>query len=338
MSEDMERICPIKRETLYCKVSPDIVQTVRWQEKGESMSTVLIRAACFIMIIVFGYGLKRMGIFGMKDLPVFSKLVIKITLPAAIVFNFSKISMTASMLSIVAVGLLCSGFFAVVGYGLFFKGSREEKAFGLINASGYNIGCFTMPFVQSFLGAAGVAAASLFDAGNAMVCTGGSYAIAVSVSGKGTAKGPGQVVKQLFMSVPFDCYVIMTVLALLKIKLPGVCIQLAETIGNANSFLSLFMIGIGLEIHMSKEQAASVCKIIGTRFMISIVLALFFYRCAPFGDEIRRTLAILMFAPVSSLGVPYTSMIDGDINLASDVNSISILVGIAGLILAILIF
>ena len=92
-----------------------------WQEKGErgergeSMSTVLIRAACFIMIIVFGYGLEKAGIFGMKDLPVFSRLVIKITLPAAIVFNFSKISMTASMLSIVAVGLLCSGFFAVVG-------------------------------------------------------------------------------------------------------------------------------------------------------------------------------------------------------------------------------
>ena len=31
-------------------------------------------------------------------------------------------------------------------------------------------------------------------------------------------------------------------------------------------------------------------------------------------------------------------MIDGDVNLASDVNSISILVGIVGLILAILIF
>lgn len=302
------------------------------------MSTVLMRAACFIMIIALGYGLKAWGIFSMEDLPVFSKLVIKITLPAAIVFNFSKISMTVSMLSIVAIGLFCSGLFVAVGYGLFLKGTRAEKAFGLINASGYNIGCFTMPFVQSFLGAAGVAATSLFDAGNAMVCTGGSYAIAVSVSGKGTAKGPKQIVKQLFMSIPFDCYVVMTILALLEIQLPALCLQLAETMGNANSFLSLLMIGIGLEIHMSKEQAAAVCKIIGTRFFISLALALFFYRFAPFGDEIRRTLAILMFAPVSSLGVPYTSMIDGDVNLASDVNSISILVGIVSLTVAILVF
>lgn len=290
------------------------------------------------MIIVLGYLLKHIGILHIEDLPVFSRLVIKITLPAAIIYNFSKISMDVSMLALVAVGFVCSGLYMGVGYLLFMKGSREEKAFGLLNASGYNIGCFTMPFVQSFLGPAGVAATSLFDTGNAMICTGTSYTVAVSVSGKGKKSGAVRMVRQLFSSIPFDCYILMTILTMFQIRLPSLAVQFAETIGNANSFLALIMIGLGLEIHITNKQVSAVVKIVGTRLGISLALALVLYYFAPFGAEIRRTLAILMFAPVSSLGVPYTSMIDGDVNLASALNSVSIITGIVCLTAAIFVF
>lgn len=302
------------------------------------MELVLTKAAGFIFIIVLGYLLKRIGVLRLEDLPVFSRLVIKITLPAAIIYNFSKISMEVSMLAIVAVGFVCSGLYMGIGYLLFLRGSRQEKAFGLLNASGYNIGCFTMPFVQSFLGPAGVAATSLFDTGNAMICTGTSYTVAVSVSGKGKKRSPAGMVRQLFSSVPFDCYIIMTLLTLFQIRLPQAAVQIAEIIGNANSFLALTMIGLGLELHVTGKQAFAVGKVVGTRFLISLILSLLFYRFAPFGPEIRRTLAILMFAPVSSLGVPYTSMIEGDVNLASALNSVSIITGIICLTAAILIF
>ena len=43
-----------------------------------------------------------------------------------------------------------------------------------------------------------------------------------------------------------------------------------------------------------------------------------------------------MFAPVASLCVAYTSMIEGDVNLASAVNSVSILTAIVSLTAAVL--
>ena len=43
--------------------------------------------------------------------------------------------MDVSMLVIVLIGFLCSGAYAVIGYGLFAKGTRDQKAFGLVNAS-----------------------------------------------------------------------------------------------------------------------------------------------------------------------------------------------------------
>lgn len=305
------------------------------------MSSVLLKAGCFFLIILMGYGLKKIGLLSQTDLPVFSKLVTKITLPAAIIHNFSQATMDISMLVIVLIGFLCSGLYAVIGYGLFAKGTRDQKAFGLVNASGYNIGCFTMPFVQGFLGAPGVACTSLFDTGNAVVCTGGSYAVAMSVAGKSGSGDKHQIrriVIQLLKSVPFDCYVIMTVLTMAGLRLPLFVNQVAETVGNANTFLSMMMIGLGLELHMTREQTGSVAKILGTRFAVSAVLAVLFYQFLPFSLEIRRTLAILMFGPVSALGVPYTSMLNGDVNLASAVNSASIILGIVSLTAAIIIF
>ena len=305
------------------------------------MSAVLLKAGCFFLIILMGYGLKKIGLLHQTDLPVFSKLVTKITLPAAIIHNFGQATMDVSMLVIVLIGFLCSGAYAVIGYGLFARGTREQKVFGLVNASGYNIGCFTMPFVQGFLGAPGVACTSLFDAGNAVVCTGGSYAVAMSVAGKGGNGDKHQIrriVVQLLKSVPFDCYVIMTALTMAGLRLPVFADQVAETVGNANTFLSMIMIGLGLELHMTREQTGSVAKILGTRFVISAVLAVLFYQFLPFSQEIRRTLAILMFGPVSALGVAYTSMLDGDINLASAVNSASIILGIVSLTAAIIVF
>ena len=254
------------------------------------MSAVLLKAGCFFLIILMGYGLKKIGLLHQTDLPVFSKLVTKITLPAAIIHNFGQATMDVSMLVIVLIGFLCSGAYAVIGYGLFARGTREQKAFGLVNASGYNIGCFTMPFVQGFLGAPGVACTSLFDTGNAVVCTGGSYAVAMSVAGKGGNGDKHQIrriVVQLLKSVPFDCYVIMTALTMAGLRLPVFADQVAETVGNANTFLSMIMIGLGLELHMTREQTGSVAKILGTRFMISAVLAVLFYQFLPFSQVIR---------------------------------------------------
>ena len=47
----------------------------------------------------------------------------------------------------------------------------------MLNFSGYNIGAFTLPFIQNFLGSFGVIAICMFDVGNSISCTGGSYAL-----------------------------------------------------------------------------------------------------------------------------------------------------------------
>ena len=53
------------------------------------MLDIIVRAGCFVAIIILGYFLKKVGVFKEQDFSVLSKVVMKITLPAAIVSSFS---------------------------------------------------------------------------------------------------------------------------------------------------------------------------------------------------------------------------------------------------------
>ena len=163
---------------------------------------VLAKAVAFILIIVMGYVLKKKGFFAAKDFYLISKIVVKITLPCAIIYNFSSISMEPSLLMLCAIGFGCNVLMVGLGYLISLRGSREEKAFAAVNSSGYNIGNFTLPFVQSFLGPAGFAACSLFDTGNAVMCTGLTYSVASAIQGKNGKVSVKSMVKTLFSSMP----------------------------------------------------------------------------------------------------------------------------------------
>lgn len=119
------------------------------------IGAVLIKAFAFVAIIAIGYGLKRIVFFHAQDFYLLSKINLKLTLPAAIIANFSKISMDVSMLIVCVIGIGCNAATMLVGYLISLGKDKSEKAFDMLNMSGYNIGSFTTPFVQNFLGPVG---------------------------------------------------------------------------------------------------------------------------------------------------------------------------------------
>lgn len=301
------------------------------------MTAVLTKAFAFVAIIAMGYILKRVGFFHAKDFYLISNIVIKITLPAAIVSNFSKITMDYSLLAMCLIGLLCNFVTIAVGYGINIRKPKKTRAFAMLNMSGYNIGNFTMPFVQSFLSPVGFAATSLFDAGNSIMCTGMTFTLAGMVVGEDEKPSLLGMTKKLFSSIPFDAYIVMTILSILKLQLPAVMISFADTAGGANAFLALLMLGIGFEIHMDREKIAQIVQILVMRYGIAVLMAVGFYFFAPFGLEVRQTLAIVSLGPVASIAPAFTGALNGDVEMASAVNSLSIIISIAAITAALII-
>ena len=291
------------------------------------MAEILMKAGSFIAIIILGYVLRRRGFFKEEDFYVLSRIVLKITLPAAIVTNFTGIDMKPSMLLMSLLGL--GGGIILTGMAFLISAGKngEEKAFNIINLTGYNIGNFTMPFAQSFLGPLGVVATSLFDSGNALVCLGGTYSVAVMAKGEKGKFSIMPIIKTLLSSVPFDAYLLMTVLSL-HLSLPAPMVSFTGIIANGNAFMAMLMLGVGFKMTLDKSRMGKIIQILFIRYSVSIALAAAFYFLLPFELEYRQALAILALSPIASAAPAFTGDLDGDIGLASAVNSISIVISI----------
>lgn len=292
------------------------------------MAEILMKAGSFIAIIILGYVLRRRGFFKEEDFYVLSRIVLKITLPAAIVTNFTGIDMKPSMLLMSLLGL--GGGIILTGMAFLISAGKtgEEKAFNIINLTGYNIGNFTMPFAQSFLGPLGVVATSLFDSGNALVCLGGTYSVAVMAKGEKGKFSIMPIIKTLLSSVPFDAYLLMTVLSLLHLSLPAPMVSFTGIIANGNAVMAMLMLGVGFKMTLDKSRMGKIIQILFIRYSVSIALAAAFYFLLPFELEYRQALAILALSPIASAAPAFTGDLDGDIGLASAVNSISIVISI----------
>lgn len=291
------------------------------------MGDLLIRAGCFVAIIVLGFVLRKVGFFKENAFEVLSKVVVKITLPAAIVKNFATSNMDVSMLSIAALGFGGSLLYIVVAYLTHLKKSKEQQAFAVLNLPGYNIGIFALPFVSSFLGPQGVVAACLMDVGNSCICLGGAYGVASSIKA-GAGFSLKRIGKALITSVPFLCYIVMLPVALLKLHVPAPVIELADIISGGNAFCAMLMIGVGFQLNADKAQLKYVAGMVGLRFGIGLLVAAAFYFLLPFSLEIRQALALLAVSPISSAVPGFTRELGEDTGLSSAINSVCIVVSI----------
>lgn len=291
------------------------------------MLEVLTRAGCFAAIICLGFLLKKFGLFKDSDFSVLSAIVLKITLPAAIITNFANKELDTSLLGLILLGVLCGSLY--IGFGFLFniRNNKDRRAFEILNLPGYNIGCFALPFVQSFLGPVGVIATCLFDIGNGFICLGTAFSIAVMVKDGGRFSLK-RVFRTLMKSVPFILYVVMPILCLLHVPIPQPITSLAGIIGNANAFMAMFMIGVGFKLAADKTQIGRIVKLLSIRFGLAFLLAIAIYFLLPFSMEIRKTIMLLVFSPIGAAVPAFTGEMRGDVGLSSAVNSLSIICSI----------
>lgn len=288
------------------------------------MVDVLIKAGCFIAIIILGYALKQIGIFKDSDFTVLSNVTLKITLPAAIISNFANKELDPSLFILTLLAFSCGCLYILLGFILNLGKSRDQRAFEMLNLPGYNIGCFALPFVQNFLGPLGVMSCCLFDIGNGFICLGGAFSIS-SVVKNGGKFTFGRIVRTLSKSIPFLCFLIMPVLCLLHIPIPKPITAFTDTISNANAFCAMLMLGVGFKVCAEKSQLGRIIHILSVRFSVAALLAACFYFLLPFAPEVRKTLVLLVFSPIGSAVPAFTGEMKSDIGLSSAINSISII-------------
>ena len=300
----------------------------------------MVKPLSYVLLIVLGYALKRAGFFGREDYRLMSRIMINITLPCTIVRAFSGFSRDPQMFLIVGISFVCSMLPPILMYLATPGVDTRLRAYRMINIGGYNIGCFSLPLIEAFFGGTGVVAACMFDVGNAVMMTGGAYALTstlLKTVGE-TRESARDILMKFLRSAPFDTYLIVFLLMALNVQLPEAVYTLAQPAANANAFIAMLMIGMMFEPAGDRTKLTEAARELAVRYAIAAVFALACYFLTPFSLIIRQTLVVLCFAPLSSLAPIYTDRCRSDTALASFTNSVSIAVSLVAMLALSMIF
>lgn len=292
------------------------------------MGEVLIKSLTFVLIIVIAYSLKKAKVLKKEDANVLATIIMNITLPCALLTSANGIELDTTILILIAIGILSNVVMMIIGFIASYHERPQLQASFMINTSGYNIGNFVLPFVQTFFPGLGVVYLCSFDIGNALMGLGITYAVADHVASGENHFDIQELLKKLFSSIPFDVYVLIFILAIFKLQVPSPFLSIASTIGAGNSFLAMLMIGLMLEIHISSTEAKNVFKVLGLRIGGTLLISLLTFFVLPLPLLAKEILIMAYCAPLSTVSAVFTRRVGYLGDMSATANSLSIIVSV----------
>lgn len=293
------------------------------------MVAVFVKVAAFVSIIVAGYVAGRMGRLGKGTGSILSKIVFNLTLPCSVIHAFGAAEFSHDLLWLFVVAA-CFNFAAYFAMLLVSRhmGNRD-RVFYLCNICGYNIGCFALPFVQAFFPPGQAVVACLFDAGNALMMTGGTYALTSVVAGEERSEHPVRLaLKRLFSSITVDAYLVLVTMAILGIPVPSLVVQFTEPMANANAFLAMFMLGLVTNFSIDAKKMGDLARLLGARLLANVTFTAVTVLALPFDAGVKTIICMMTWAPFGAMGPVFTMWCKGDHGLAGFANAISVMVSV----------
>lgn len=288
----------------------------------------LVEVSGFILLIFLGQALRRLEILTPECSKAVSTLVLNVTLPCAVLRALNGVELTAGLLVLVLLGLLAN-VFTFLQMAFTERRHAEDpdgltKRFSQLVMPGYNVGTFAMPFTAGFLSPEGFLALCLFDAGNAVMCTGGTYAVLFREPGS-LLKQFASIVKRLLSSFAILTYLIVAALSVTHTRIPDVILHIIDIPANANTFLAMIMIGMSVNLNIRLESLKRLLRLLGLRYLGSVLMGAFVYWCLPFSEDVRLGILLVLFAPLPAMGIIFSMKGRMNWQLAANLNTMSVL-------------
>ena len=292
------------------------------------MLDALLRALTLVAIIGIGQLAKRLGWVSTSDFSKFSKIVLGVTLPCALFTSFNTFHVEFALLGLALFGLVVNVALQVIGYLLNRRRSRQDQAFAVFNSGSYNIGAFATPYLSGLIGPHAMVYSSLFDIGTAVASAGVAYGWGMSLVHPSGRLRLGALLRKVGTNPVFMTYLTLLLMQLLNLRLPDQLIVFTSTVGAANPFLAMLMIGIGLDLHLSRTKYVDAARLLARRYLFGLVVAIGSWFLLPLPAEARVVVVMLLFAPIAAMMPAFCAEAELDVELASFANSVSVLVAI----------
>ncbi|MGT2754887.1 AEC family transporter [Streptococcus ovis] len=302
------------------------------------MIEILARALGFLLVMALGYILKMRKVARREDAGIFSAIVMNVTLPCAILASASSVRLGSGMLAPLLLGFLMNLVMDGVGYWEAYKRGDQAQRIGLVQISGYNIGTFTLPFVQAFFPVSYLVPVLLFDTGNAFMVLGGNYTLASGLDRNGERMGITTILRHLFGSVPFAIYLLIFILSTFGLQIPSQLLSASSIAANANPFLAMLMLGVMIEIKIEKEDFIHLIRLLIIRLTVSSIAAAAIFFLLPAPLITRQMIVICIFSPISVVAPVYAQKLGSQSSEPANLNSLCILVHLVIMTILVLLF
>lgn len=325
---------------------------------GEEVMSVIVQPMTLLLIALLGYLFKRKGLFGPNDYRVLQTAEFDLILPGAIIYSFATNPHHTSLL-LISLFSLAAAFLPSM---LVFIASRHrpvaDRAFLMLNSSGFNIGCFSFPVLQSLLGPASLVPAAMFDVGNNIMVAAGTNVMTQSLlhikPGKTLAQQydgaaptlpytkpvdrdarrlnrlalAKNVARGFFTSPSFDVYVVMIALMVFGIHLPQWVADVSQPFSTANAFCAMLMVGMLTELPESLSDVRAVAEVVAWRLPCSLIFAAAAWYLLPFDPMIREAVTLCCLAPTAVFSTMFTDKVLGNAKLAGFTLSLTAVIAI----------
>ena len=308
--------------------------------------SVIIQPATLLLIILCGYLFKRNALFGERDYRIIQTAEFNLVLPGAIIYSFATNTHPISLLWISLFGLMASLLPTVLIFLTTWHRPVADRAFLMLNGSGFNIGCFCFPLLESLLGPAALVPAAMFDVGNSVMVAAGTNVMTQSLLHISPdmplaqqSDGIAPVVKVErsddrdanrlrrramwrrvgwgFIGSPaFDAYMLMIAFMAINVHLPQWVAAVTEPFSSANAFCAMLMVGMLTELPTSDKDVRNVAEVIAFRLPCAIAFAVAAWFLLPFDATIREAVVLCCFAPIAVFSTMFTDRVLGNAKLA----------------------
>lgn len=295
------------------------------------MLEIAVRALSLVAIVGIGLGIKRLGWASKHDFTLFSRLVLGVTLPCALLTSFNDYHLELALLALTALGFVVTVAQQVIGFAVASRSGRREQAFAVLNSGSYNIGAFSTPYLAGFMGPQAMIYTTLFDIGNAFASAGVGYGWGMALAGDPGTHRWRDTARSLSRSPVFVTYVALLLMRLLDLRLPDPVITFTGIVGAANPFLAMLMIGIGLELKLHPSKYLAAARYLAVRYAFSALAGWACWTLLPLPTEARMVVVMLLFAPIASMMAAFTGKAKSDVELSTFMTSVSLVVGIVAM-------
>lgn len=289
----------------------------------------LLSVSAYILIIAIGLFLRSLGIIPRELVRPIGLLVMNVTLPSAIITALNGVELPFHLLLLILLPIATTWILILAAWLLTRRHDDAQQAtpFAMLNMTGYNIGNFAMPFTMGLVSPLGFLAVCLFDVGNSIMCTGGTFAFA--------CRGQGalwdvilRVAKTLSRSIPLWTYIVVLALFSLQWQIPKELLHVFTVIGNANAFLSMLFIGLSINVKLRLEGMGPLLRMMLMRYAINGLVAAVAFFLLPVALDVRQAVAIVLMSPLPVMAVIFTMKAQLDWESSALLNSLSVLVSI----------